>query len=478
MSLYIVSSPFTVNATTNNLPFVVSSPSMSMAQYRLVTDIYIPQRSSTRMVRVKTFPSASIAMIDIARIAADHLTYDTPMTVSPGTGSYTNAAVFRIMMGEEYATSPSSSVIAYDGLGAVGEPAFTASFSGSSALGTLYPAVNEYSNLSYNWPQQEWFANYSATGSTPFLTNDPNFTLSGIINAGGTATKKVYDYDYETISLVNDGSYNQGISFVDAKIVSGSTTVFNSSSYYTSSTAPLLHVGIGPANLSASDSAAAALIDGGDWNYIEYDFDFISGDNRRVQLLREDCAYYDQKLRDFPASQNEIIKGRTRFAFINKYGVMDYYNVNNPLEKRSKIKRATFNSPQLSWQNLLVTSSSDQAAGAVFDTYSRGKDNYYTTFVESFKATTDYMNTETSDWLSELIESPAVWIQNELLTQPIVAGTVQYPNTNKSSFTVEAGFMPINIQNASYTWKTNKFSQKLFQYDLSWEMSNVNIGRR
>lgn len=39
------------------------------------------------------------------------------------------------------------------------------------------------------------------------------------------------------------------------------------------------------------------------------------------------------------------------------------------------------------------------------------------------------------------------------------------------------GFAPINIKNASYTWKTNKFSQKLFQYDLKWEMSNINIGR-
>ena len=39
------------------------------------------------------------------------------------------------------------------------------------------------------------------------------------------------------------------------------------------------------------------------------------------------------------------------------------------------------------------------------------------------------------------------------------------------------GFAPINIKNASYTWKTNKFKQKVFQYDLKWEMSNINTGR-
>ena len=118
------------------------------------------------------------------------------------------------------------------------------------------------------------------------------------------------------------------------------------------------------------------------------------------------------------------------------------------------------------------------SSGAVFDTYSRGKDNYYTTFVDTFKATTDYINAETSDWLSELIESPAVWIQNELLTQIFREDLPLSGEPNKQSNTIEAGFMPINIKNASYTWKTNKFSQKLFQYDLSWEMSNVNIGRR
>ena len=54
-------------------------------------------------------------------------------------------------------------------------------------------------------------------------------------------------------------------------------------------------------------------------------------------------------------------------------------------------------------------------SGAVFNANSRGKDDYYTTYVDDFSVTTDYMDTATSDWLTELIESPSVFIQNEAI---------------------------------------------------------------
>ena len=478
-SLDLISSPFAVNATTNNLPFVVTSPSASAAQFKLITDIYIPYRSSARLTRIKTAPSASLCMVDIARIAADYLTYDTPMYTVGGVGSFTNAAKFKIVMGEEYADSPSGSIVRYDGNGNVGEPAFTASFSGSSdKLGTLIPAVNEYSNLSYDWPEQEWYMNMPGTSSTPFLTNDPNFTLSGIVNAGGTPTKRAHDYDWETISLITDGQYNEGITMVDVKLYGlSNTVVFNDSSYYTTNVytaggiAPLQHIGIGPANVSASDSVAASYIANGDWTKLRFDFEMISGDNRIVEILREECYYYDQNLaKEFPdEDETRRIKGRTRFAFINKFGVMDYYNVNNPVKKSSKIKRKDYTQPQLPWTTLNETS------GAVFDANKRGKDTYATTYTDQFEVTTDYLDQEYSDWLTELVESPSVFIQSDSLNNQL--------NLNKTNFfeeraAIQNGFIPINIKNASYTWRTNKFKQKLFQYDLKWELSNTAETRR
>jgi len=146
---------------------------------------------------------------------------------------------------------------------------------------------------------------------------------------------------------------------------------------------------------------------------------------------------------------------------------MDYYNVLNPISRTSKIKRKNYTQPQLPWTTMNTSS------GAVFNTNSRGKNDYYTTYKDNYKVTTDYMDTATSNWLTELIESPSVFIQNEAIVN-LNADNGRFYNLRK---TAPNGFAPINIKNASYTWKTNKWSQKLFQYDLSWEMSNVNIGR-
>ena len=479
-SLDLISSPFAVNATTNNLPFVVTSPSASAAQFKLVTDIYIPQRSSARLTRIKTAPSASLCMVDIAKIASDYLTYDTPMTIIRGVGSFTNAAKFKIIMGEEYADSPSGSIVQYDGNGNVGEPNFTASFSGSAnKLGTLIPAVNEYSNLTYNWPESQWYATLNGANATPFLTNDPNFTLSGIVNANpaGTPTKKVFPYDFETISMITDGQYNEGFE-VSASIYSGSTIVYTDNSYFDTQNdrtlAPLYHIGIGPANLANSNATAASYITGS-WTKIQYNFEFVSGSthpkNRVIELLNDECSYYDQNLtRTNPGdADSRRIKGRTRFAFINKYGVMDYYNVNNPVKKSSKITRKNYTQPQLPWQTLNTSS------GAIFDANKRGKDTYSTTYTDEFEVTTDYLDQELSDWLTELIESPSVFIQNETLSNLADIESNQFYSERSTS---PSGFEPIRIKNASYTWRTNKFKQKVFQYDIKWELSNITTTRR
>jgi hypothetical protein len=477
MALSIVSSPDKVNATTNNLPIVVTSPSMSMAQYRLVTEIYIPQRGSAPVTTIKTFPSASVAMIDIARVCSTYLTYDNAMEATGSEYSNTNAAYFRVVMGEEYASSPSSSIVAYDGLGAVGAPAFSASFQSSPTI-LLVPAVNEYSNLTYNWPDSEWSEDsLPSNQANPFLTNNPAYqTQSFWTNSDWSMlTGKAFSYDYETVSTVTDGA-NTGFSFVNARLydTAGTLVYSNITDFGNSSTppSPLCHFGIGPANLSASEFpntvtslSASYYVQTDDWSKITYEFEGFTN-NYNIGFTQQSCSFYDQSL-DSNATPNGLIAGRTRFAFINSYGVLDYYNVINPVKKTSKIKRKEYIQPQLPWQDMSTVS------GAVFNSNSRGKTDYYTTYIDNYSVTTDYIDTATSDWLSELIESPSVFIQNEA----IVNKRTNYIQYFQERTTAPNGFAPINIKNASYTWKTNKFKQKLFQYDLKWEMSNVNIGR-
>jgi hypothetical protein len=475
MSLSIVSSPNKVNATTNNLPIVVTSPSMSMAQYRLVTEIYIPQRGTAPITTIKTFPSASVAMIDIARVCSTYLTYDNAMEATGSEYSNTNAAYFRVVMGEEYADSPSGSIVSYNGLGAVGNPAFSASFESSNDI-LLVPAVNEYSNLSYNWPTSSW----SEDSGNPILTNNPAYQTSSFWTNGNwnNLTGEAFSYDFETISMIQDGSIN-GIQFVEAKLYDENETLVysNNTDFITSGQfnppAPLVHLGIGPANLSASmfpntinANSASFYIHKNNWSRITYEIEGAT-DNYNIGFTQTSCSFYDQTLIGSNEFNNEIIKGRTRFAFINKYGVMDYYNVLNPISRTSKIKRKNYTQPQLPWATMNTSS------GAVFNVNKRGKNDYYTTYIDNFSVTTNYMNTETSNWLTELIESPSVFIQNEAIVNLNANDDRFYRNRQ----TAPNGFAPINIKNASYIWKTNKWSQKLFQYDLSWEMSNVNIGR-
>ena len=477
MALSIVSSPFRVNATTNNLPIVVTGPDMTKSQYRLVTEIYIPQRGTAAVATIKTFPSASVSMIDIARVCSQYLTYDNAMEATGSQYSNTNAAYFRVVMGEEYASSPSSSVISYNGLGGVGAPAFSASFSGSGNDLLLVPAVNEYTNLTYDWPADEW--SESAGDERPFLTNNPSYQTSSYWNNTDFSDLKgkAFSYDWETISMVTNNDENF-LTFINARIFDKNNVLYyeNDTSYVPSSTplGPLVHIGIGPANLSASQfpnklgsNTAAQIIQDNGWSRITYEVEGAAN-NYNIGYFQASCSFYDQEVDGSqPQFGKDFIKGRTRFAFINQFGVLDYYNVLNPTTKSSKFKRKNYIEPQLPWQNMSTTS------GAVFNSNSRGKDDYYTTYVDEFQVTTDYINTETSNWLTELIESPSVFIQNEAIVNQDLSATDFFTER----MTAPNGFSPINIKNASYTWKTNKFKQKVFQYDLKWEMSNINTGR-
>ena len=74
------------------------------------------------------------------------------------------------------------------------------------------------------------------------------------------------------------------------------------------------------------------------------------------------------------------------------------------------------------------------------------------------------------DWLTELFDSPSVYIQNDL-------AAFQSDN-NAETYFYPGGFVPVNIKNASYTWRSNKKKQKTFQYDIEFELSKINIGRR
>ena len=491
MSLETLQAPFFINATVNNLPLIVSSSAITASQWRLTTQIYQLPNTGSALTTINTFPNNSgSAVIDIARICNDYLEYDD--TVFEKTGSYssdTNVGTFVVVMGEQYADSPSGSVVQYNGLGAVGNPAFTMSFnstpSGSVTRLTqprinLYPAVNEYSNLQYDWPSGSYVADVVGTGSRPFLTNDPAYN-EGIVNDTSTfissSVKKAFYYDFETIALMSTYNNICDLSLISATIYQDLATVplYTDANYETETDGKLLYVGIGPANLSASNATAASIIDGGNWGLIEYDFEFANGDNRLIRIENANCGYYDKPINPTALDlyrKSNVDRGRTRFAWVNKYGTWDYISIPYPVTKQAKISRKEYIKPQLQWQEIGNdgTTASYNYSSTLFDKSSRGKDNYYTEYVDNYKITTDWLTTSQANWLTELFDSPSVYIQNQLYIM----------NDEETTWTSvgDGGFVPVNIKNGSYTWKSNRKGQKTFQYDIEFELSKVNIGRR
>jgi hypothetical protein len=134
---------------------------------------------------------------------------------------------------------------------------------------------------------------------------------------------------------------------------------------------------------------------------------------------------------------------RIRFAFINKYGQWDYYGFNLPIRKTTTVNRQQIEKPFVNYSSVSGT----------YDVNRRGKDYYNTQYNDSISVTTPYINQETAIWLSELLESPSVFLQEG------------------------SSFIPIIITNGSYTHYTNLRGQKTFQYDIQYQYSNNRVGR-
>ena len=64
-----------------------------------------------------------------------------------------------------------------------------------------------------------------------------------------------------------------------------------------------------------------------------------------------------------------------------------------------------------------------------------------------------YLDKQTADWLTELMDSPEVFIQ------------------------VNGDFIPVILTNTTYEWNTNQSRQKLFQYTIQYRYANKRLDR-
>jgi hypothetical protein len=207
--------------------------------------------------------------------------------------------------------------------------------------------------------------------------------------------------EYETLSIYNDGS------------LTNATVSYNpgSTSTYT------LNAGFNTIPIGGANIGTLAL-----WNEIVVNVD----STEYTYTLADDCNY-----------------DRIRFAFINKFGFWDYYGFNLPIAKNTTMERQGMTRPMVNYSGVV----------AGYNAQRRGQDWYNIQYTDEVSVTTPLVDQSESEWLSEMLESPSIYVQ-------------QGDN-----------FIPIVITDTGYLHNTNKRSQKTFQYNITFEYANNRIGR-
>lgn len=383
MAITINQAPTYPNAVYTNLVYAVSSNLVNNPQFQYVMDIRSGGGGGPILARIRQYPNpAGVAIFDPSRILSDYLEYDTAFDK---TGYWYPIATesdiqeFTMEFGEEYGTSPSSSVVLYDGNGNPGEPNVRAGERDIVFPGTIDPN----NGVSYNWP-------YS--GSAKLLTDRP----SGV--------PLDTTQDFYTLTAYN------GTDFIQVPLIVTSMDKDDS---------PVMGI------------AYPVTQDQFMYTNVGYNSQFNSPEGGLY-------VYYEGDTRDWPYDQDACNYERINFAFINNYGVWDFYGFNLPIKKNTNIKRKSFVKPFVDYSSAL----------SPYNGKRRGTSVYSTSYMDNISVSTPYVTEEVANWLTQLIESPEVYLQE---------------GTN---------MVPIVITNSNYTHNTNIRSQKAFQYEISYQYAN------
>jgi len=362
MAVSFIQQPTTPNGTQATIVYSLTGLSLE-PQAKYICDVK-DLTGTTQLVRIKQPSNASnFGVFEISDVLHDYTDWDevwtTPTIVS---SSNDNTKTFSIEFGEEYGTSPSSSLIV--------------SASQVSQSLTVYPAVEELV-AGLNWQSGSYF--------NDFLSNSP-------------LTQSVRLEDYGTLSHFNlDNSFveNYRVTIFDENnsILAQKFFTDTYSGSNATEASKLVHYPYGPQNF-INEVSLGPIFSNTNWSYYTVVANQNEGDRRFERL--NSC----------------IAENGTRFAFINKVGTWDYYTA-----ALTKTETQTYNQDTFE-QEFVNYSTTD---GTVpFDKGRRGTTIYNKTIQKNFGAQTDWLTTEESEWLLELFQSPSVYVQYEGGFVPVI----------------------------------------------------------
>ena len=129
-----------------------------------------------------------------------------------------------------------------------------------------------------------------------------------------------------------------------------------------------------------------------------------------------------------------------RFAWINNFGVWDYFNFTLANNNVIAIDRGTYK------KNFVDYSTTTNAVP--YNIQRRGTTAYYTNISQNVQVYSNWLTREESDWLTQLFYSPIVYVQE---------GTK---------------WLPIIILDTQVVENTNPRTQKNFNYSINYTLAN------
>jgi hypothetical protein len=446
MAITIQQAPSSPNMANNNLVYAVTSNTSSAAQYQFVCDI-LYSGSNTVLQRIKQQPNLNgVGVFDIGQIVTNYIESDNNWTTFEYDTNTNVAKRFSIKFGEQYGSSPSSSITLYTGVGAVsGSPAVTA----SDYFYVIDGLVDPNDKVDWNWDSSSYYS--------PRTVNTSNtFSFQNALTYA-PFTQNIQLTEYATLSFINgnfDGSttvaqdiFGAKFNFYDAtgSLISTFTNVNNTQngggprtgtvSWSTASVSQtqgtqLITVGVGPQNLAgyrASDPPVGTAY---------YDVIFHPQLTGGTTTINESGSY---------GSYRYIIQGPVcgydgvRFAWKNEFGVWDYYTFTLQNDKAYNVERQNYEQSFVPFNsNTPVPYSKER----------RGTTNFYNKLTQIETANSNWLTQNEADWLKELFFSANVFQQ------------------------VGSEFYPVIITSANVVEKTNPRTQKVFQYQIEFQPAN------
>ena len=451
MAITIQQQPTSPNMSNNDLLWVLTSNQISQPQFQYVCDVYY-SGSATLIQRVKQEPNPSTkAVFNLGNILTAQMESDNVWKTDVFATSSNCNKSFVVRFGEEYGANVSASVILYNGID--NTPNQAPAKTGSEQY-IITDGLVDYPNTSgFNFDSGSYYFEE--------LVDDIPFTHSFALSTA-PKTQSLREGDYATISFYNgnaDGEadstqaqdiFSMQVSQFDINGVSG-TNQFITSSILRGTPASgiiwsnptvvdsqtnkttLVHLPVGYQNLTDngvvwdSDVAYYTIVvhpqatDG-------FTNELGIWDSLRYNIVDPNCNY-----------------DGVRFAWKNIFGVWDYYTFTLQSNANNDVSRNGFE------QNFVPYSTTSNSA--TYDLARRGSKQFTNVITRNQNANSNWLTQAEADWLRELFFTTNVYIQD---------GT---------------DFQPVVITDSSLVEKTNPRTQKVFQYQINFQLANQKRNR-